>query len=59
VVGRLRLAAEWWDDVVWRPAPPSACSATQSTPASTPQTQAHRQALLDDLGFEGDFWRLP
>jgi hypothetical protein len=28
-------------------------------PGYTPQASAHRQTLLDDLGLDGDFWRLP
>ena len=39
------LAHSWWGD--------------RLSPDWTPHTREHNQALLDDLGLTGDFWRLP
>lgn len=40
-----RLALPWYGD--------------RLDPDYVPQPPAHRQRLLDDLGLDGDFWRLP
>jgi hypothetical protein len=40
-----RLAVEWWSD--------------RLSPEWRPRTRAEGQAILDDLGLTGSFWRLP
>jgi hypothetical protein len=40
-----RLAVEWWSD--------------RLSPEWRPRTRAESQAILDDLGLTGSFWRLP
>ena len=39
------LAVEWWSD--------------RLSPDWRPRTRAESQAILDDLGLTGSFWRLP
>ena len=40
-----RLAVAWWSD--------------RLSPEWRPRTRAESQAILDDLGLTGSFWRLP
>jgi len=39
------LAQAWWDD--------------RLAPDWQPHSREHNQAILDQLGLTGDFWRLP
>jgi hypothetical protein len=39
------LAHRWWSD--------------RLSPDWTPHTREQNQAILDGLGLQGDFWRLP
>jgi hypothetical protein len=39
------LAHAWWDD--------------RLAPDWQPHSREHNQAILDQLGLAGDFWRLP